>query len=235
MLRSCGSSGGSGFQLMNQGGWATEGTQHDGPAFICRIGYSGFQNGAKYPTPSEQDCVLTPPATAYWSFWLAPAGQNTWTYSPLGAMSDRTKPGEVEAWVFGGTDVGGTQGQPSFSPESVRPPVDQPPADPAGGAPGGGRTPAPPADPGNPATPTSSTTVTTSTSTMTTSCAPPLPCPTPTGTTTSSSKPSIVNGEPRAAVEQSAGSPLPVIIGGALVLLIAAAGGVLVWRRRKQG
>ncbi|WP_404814040.1 prenyltransferase/squalene oxidase repeat-containing protein [Kitasatospora fiedleri] len=50
LLRSCGTTPTTGYQLLNQGGWKTTGTQHDGPAFICRIGYSGHQGGTQYPT-----------------------------------------------------------------------------------------------------------------------------------------------------------------------------------------
>ncbi|QKW24026.1 hypothetical protein HUT16_01655 [Kitasatospora sp. NA04385] len=120
VLRACGSTPTTGYQLLNQGGWKTTGTQHDGPGFICRIGYSGYQGGKQFPPPEQEKCVLTPPATAYWSYWHADPGQNTWSYSQLGAMSYKPVPGGVDAWVFGETDIGGTRGGPSFSPDSVR-------------------------------------------------------------------------------------------------------------------
>ncbi|MFJ4675571.1 hypothetical protein [Kitasatospora sp. NPDC088783] len=120
LLRSCGTTPTTGYQLLNQGGWKTTGTQHDGPAFICRIGYSGHQGGTQYPTPAQEKCVLTPPATAYWSYWHADPGQNTWSYSQLGAMSHHPAPGSVDLWIFGGTDLDGTEGRPAFSPDTVR-------------------------------------------------------------------------------------------------------------------
>nr|WP_233533391.1 hypothetical protein [Kitasatospora sp. SolWspMP-SS2h] len=120
LLRSCGTTPTTGYQLLNQGGWKTTGTQHDGPAFICRIGYSGHQGGTQYPTPAQEKCVLTPPATAYWSYWHADPGQNTWSYSQLGAMSYHPAPGSVDLWIFGGTDIEGTEGRPTFSPDTVR-------------------------------------------------------------------------------------------------------------------
>jgi hypothetical protein len=109
-----------GIDLLTDTGFTTAGDQHDGPQFLCRIGSPLFNGGAHYPTPAQDPCVVTPPASAYWSFWLAPAGQDTWTYSPLGASSDVPQPGEVEAWTFGGTDIAGTTGQPSFTPAQVR-------------------------------------------------------------------------------------------------------------------
>ncbi|MER8187299.1 hypothetical protein [Kitasatospora sp. NPDC094015] len=120
LLRSCGTTPTTGYALLNQGGWKTTGTGHDGPAFICRIGYSGYQGGKQYPTPDQEKCVLTPPATSYWSYWHADPGQNTWSYSQLGAMSYQPKPGSVDLWIFGGTNIEGTEGKPTFSPDTVR-------------------------------------------------------------------------------------------------------------------
>nr|WP_234343960.1 prenyltransferase/squalene oxidase repeat-containing protein [Streptomyces sp. WM6372] len=107
----------SGYELLHTGGFTTTGTVHDGDGFICRIGKG---SGTQYPTPDKEECVLTPQATAYWSYWIASPGQRKWTYSPLGAMARPLKPGDVDAWVYGGTDVGGTKGKPSFSPDDVR-------------------------------------------------------------------------------------------------------------------
>ncbi|MFE4514445.1 hypothetical protein ACFRMQ_09700 [Kitasatospora sp. NPDC056783] len=140
LLRSCGTTPTTGYTLLNQGGWKTTGTGHDGPAFICRIGYSGFQGGKQYPTPEQEKCVLTPPATAYWSYWHADPGQNEWSYSQLGAMLYQPKPGSVDLWIFGGTDIEGTEGRPTFSPDSVRAHNSSPggqPADPGQGTTGG--------------------------------------------------------------------------------------------------
>ncbi|MFD4375120.1 hypothetical protein ACFXKE_24100 [Streptomyces sp. NPDC059202] len=120
IYRSCGTTPTTGYELLNQGGWRTTGTGHDGPAFICRIGYSGHQGGKQYPTPSQEDCVLTPPASAYWSYWHADPGENDWEYSQLGAMLYKPKPGSVDLWIFGGTDIEGTQGRPTVTPDQLR-------------------------------------------------------------------------------------------------------------------
>ncbi|MFG3052686.1 hypothetical protein ACGFZP_17240 [Kitasatospora sp. NPDC048239] len=120
LLRSCGTTPTTGYALLNQGGWRTAGTGHDGPAFICRIGYSGYQGGKQFPPPEQEKCVLTPPATAYWSYWHADPGENTWSYSQLGAMSYHPKPGGVDLWIFGATDLEGTQGRPAYAPDTVR-------------------------------------------------------------------------------------------------------------------
>lgn len=120
VARGCDTTLTTGMDLLHDAGFTTTGTQHDGPGFICRIGDPDFSNGTQYPTAADEPCVQTPQATAYWSYWIALKGQRTWTYSPLGAMSDVPKPGEVEAWVYGGTDIGGTSGAPGFTPDSVR-------------------------------------------------------------------------------------------------------------------
>ncbi|MFE2144349.1 prenyltransferase/squalene oxidase repeat-containing protein [Streptomyces sp. NPDC059456] len=118
--RGCDTTPTTGYELLHTGGFTTVGTVHDGDGFICRIGKGSFNSGAQYPTPDKEDCVLTPQATAYWSYWTASPGQKNWTYSPLGAMARTPRPGDVDAWVFGGTDVGGTSGKPAFSPDDVR-------------------------------------------------------------------------------------------------------------------
>ncbi|HLX51597.1 MAG TPA: hypothetical protein VKS82_24990 [Streptosporangiaceae bacterium] len=122
VLRSCGTTPTTAYTLLNQGGWHTTGTEHDGPGFICRIGYAGYHGGTQYPTAAQESCVLTPPASAYWAFWYANRGQNTWSYSQAGAMGIRPEPGSVELWVFGGTNTGGTSGSavPAISPANLR-------------------------------------------------------------------------------------------------------------------
>ncbi|MEO6701362.1 MAG: LPXTG cell wall anchor domain-containing protein [Jatrophihabitantaceae bacterium] len=113
LLRSCGTTPTTGYQLLNQGGWHTQGTVHDGPGFICRIGYSGYQGGAGYPT--SDPCQNTPPTSAYWSYWHANPGQSGWTYSQAGAANYSSAPGSVEAWTFGGSGS-----SPGFTPDAVR-------------------------------------------------------------------------------------------------------------------
>jgi len=122
LLRSCASTPATAYDMLNQGGWQTTGTEHDGPGFICRIGYRGYQGGTQYPTPAQESCVLTPPSSAYWTFWHAGPGQNTWTYSQAGATGYSPAPGSVDLWVFGGTNLGGTSGSavPTVSPASLR-------------------------------------------------------------------------------------------------------------------
>ncbi|MEU7946590.1 LPXTG cell wall anchor domain-containing protein [Micromonospora taraxaci] len=258
LLRSCGTTPTTGYQLLNQGGWRTTGTQHDGPAFICRIGYAGHQGGTQYPTPADERCALTPPASAYWSYWHADPGQNTWVYSQLGAMSYKPKPGSVDLWIFGATDIGGTQGRPTLSPDSVRarnsqpvgaattapapaapPPVDaKPPVagnppgvgnPPAAGAPGGDPPPGLPPVGASPPVGAASSPAVGSTSPVAEGVGLSSGSSSPTST-----GPLVLDAVPTAtAARQDTGSALPALITVGLLGLLALVGAVVGWRRRR--
>lgn len=116
----CAPTPGTGYSAMSAAGFTTAGTQEDGPGFICRIGLASEGPASFEPTPSEDPCVNTPPVTAYWSYWHADAGQDSWSYSQQGAMSYQPPPGSIDAWNFGATNLSGSTGQPPFSPEQVR-------------------------------------------------------------------------------------------------------------------
>jgi hypothetical protein len=79
------------------------------PGFLCRI--DGL------PSPAQESCASTPPATAYWVYWHAPRG-GSWTYSSSGAGTRNPAPGTVEGWSFAG-------------PGGVSPPSAPPPPPPA--------------------------------------------------------------------------------------------------------
>ncbi|MGC4856941.1 LPXTG cell wall anchor domain-containing protein [Micromonospora sp. DT4] len=256
LLRSCGTTPTTGYQLLNQGGWRTTGTQHDGPAFICRIGYAGHQGGTQYPTPADEKCALTPPASAYWSYWHADPGQNSWVYSQLGAMSYKPKPGSVDLWIFGATDIGGTQGRPTVSPDSVRarnttpvgaattaPPAGAPtPAQPGGGNPPAAGNPPAPGDPGvgppPPGLPPTGAPASvpiggtpTPPASPTTSATEGVPSGPPDATPDG---PRILDAAPTAtAARKDTGSALPALITVGLLAVLALVGGVVGWRRRR--
>jgi hypothetical protein len=122
IVRGCGVGERTGYALLHDTGFTTAGDQHDGPAVVCRIGDAAFHHGTLYPTPRQDNCVQTPPTTGYWAYFVAPRGTNHWAYSPLGAMGDVPRPGEVELWIFGATNVAGTHGTgvPTFSPATLR-------------------------------------------------------------------------------------------------------------------
>jgi hypothetical protein len=217
VLRACGTTPTTGYALLNQGGWHTSGDEHDGPAFICRIGYAGFNGGAQYPTPAQDACVLTPPASAYWAFWYANPGQDSWNYSPTGAMSTNPVPGSVELWTFGGTTTGGTSGSavPSVSPGSLRA---------RNASPGSTvRSPVTHAASGAPDTPTASATTHAAASSS------------PDPTRSASQSPSVRNAPPTtAAAPASHGSAAPAILALVIVLILAAIGIIAVLRRPRR-
>ncbi|MFJ4007316.1 hypothetical protein ACIPWL_28205 [Streptomyces sp. NPDC090023] len=257
ILRSCGTTPTTGYELLNQGGWRTTGTGHDGPAFICRIGYSGYQGGRQYPTAAQDDCVLTPPASAYWSYWHADPGATTWTYSQLGAMLYKPRPGSVDLWIFGGTDIEGTQGRPKVTPDQLRahnsapqgsagkpastakapqlpPGVDTGPAPERHPAPAASH-PAPVSEPKKPkAKPTVKPKPTPSTSVSPSpKPTPAATTPTPTASVVAAPGPStkVVDAAPAAEAQHDAGSVLPLVAGGGLVVLI---GGAAVFEARRR-
>lgn len=84
------------------------------PGFLCRL----------FDQPGDDPCDTASPATAYWSYWLAPAG-GEWCYSNLGAGNRTPPPGSVEGWSFA-RDKGS---------EAVPPPRFDPPQPPAGSEP----------------------------------------------------------------------------------------------------
>jgi hypothetical protein len=258
LLRSCGSVPTTGYQLLHQGGWATTGTQHDGPGFICRIGYSGFQSGTQYPTSATEACNHTPPASAYWSYWHADPGQNTWSYSQLGAASYKPANGGVDLWTYGGTDLAGTKGTPQLTPDSVR--AHNVSSSGGGAAPSTHSSNAPiagrPATSVPPANVSSNSTGAGSDSGMHRGAAASSGTTTPTArTTTGTAKPTrsqsasisaganpttsisagtqIVDAEPAAATKHASGSFVPELVAGVLVLALGGAAGFTGWRRRQ--
>ncbi|MFG3093033.1 hypothetical protein ACGGAI_36135 [Streptomyces antibioticus] len=245
VYRSCGTTPTTGYELLNQGGWRTTGTGHDGPAFICRIGYSGHRGGKQYPTPAQDDCVLTPPASAYWSYWHADPGARDWSYSQLGAMLYRPKPGSVDLWIFGGTDIEGTRGRPTVTPDQLRAHNTRPQGDTAKPA-STAKAPQPPpgVDTGpapQPRTGTPTTAAPEKKPKKTAPSATPSPTPSPSAAPSTSSPavaaprpgPGVVDAAPAADARHDAGSITPVVTGAALVTLIGAAAAYAARRRRR--
>ncbi|MFG3531435.1 hypothetical protein ACGF8B_32590 [Streptomyces sp. NPDC047917] len=245
VYRSCGTTPTTGYELLNQGGWATTGTGHDGPAFICRIGYSGHQGGKQYPTAQQDDCVLTPPASAYWSYWHADPGQNTWQYSQLGAMLYKPRPGSVDLWIFGGTNIEGTEGKPTVTPDQLRAKNTKPTGGPA---PKDTRTAAPlppnvntgpkpesppPAAPATTPPPSPTAPVSPSPSASPSESVTPTPSASAPAAAAPPPGPQVVEAAPAADAEHDVGSYLPAVATGALVLLIGGAAVYAAKRRRR--
>jgi hypothetical protein len=253
--RGCDATITNGYHALHAAGYTTAGDTQDGPGFVCRIDDD--------PPPADESCITTPPPDAYWAYWHADVGQDTWTYSQQGAMSYRPPPGSVDAWTFGSTDIG-PDGQPTFSPSSVRatntsgsgtttstaPTTTAPTTTvPTSTAPQGSPGPSSPS-PGAGPSPASGASSSSRTDVGTTgpgshavsSTTTPRPT-TPTTSATSSaprgqgrsSTSRIVDAAPVASEGQTAGSPAPVLAGAGVVLALAAAACVLAWRRRRAG
>jgi hypothetical protein len=111
--RGCDGSLTTGYDALQRAGFTTTGTEQEGAAFVCRI--LDPANGVAEPPATEDPCVSTPPANAYWSFWYAPAGDTTtWQYSQQGAMDFEPTAGSTDAWVFGGDNP------PTVLPKAVQ-------------------------------------------------------------------------------------------------------------------
>jgi hypothetical protein len=235
LLRSCGTTPTTPYALLNQGGWHTTGTSHDGPGFICRIGYDGYRGGAQLPTAAEDPCVLTPPASAYWSSWYANPGQHTWSYSQLGALGEHPEPGSVDLWVFGATDLSGGHGGPTISPDAVRA------RNAAPGTPSRSTSPRP-----TPSTRPASRAATPSRTGPAAGGVSPSPSTTASGVASSSTTPASQNGfgaSPTVVAAQplstpppghSPSSPVPTIVGLVVVTGVAGLAGGAVRRRRSR-
>jgi hypothetical protein len=236
---------GSGLSALHGAGFGTVGTQKDGPAFVCRI------NGV----PAADPCVLTPPSSAYWSYWHGSRG-GSWGYSSLGAAGYNPAPGSVEGWSYG---AGGRPGiAPPAAPAPPAPPAPKPtakpapkptvkPAPPRTSAPGVPGTPRVTAAPGAPGTPTpgrSSTSTAAPSSSSSASATTPAPSTsagasgTPTSTAVAGTEATEEPGPPdgsTAAVETAHSSVLPVVgtvLGVLLVIALAVVAFVVTRRRR---
>ena len=258
LVRGCGSTPTTGYQLVNQGGLATTPVSRF-PGFVCRIGYSGFNGGTRYST--DQACVNTPPASDSWSYWTASPTDTNWVYSPKGAGESYPTGGTVQAWTFGG-------GSPSFTPDSVRAHTSAP----VGGSKSSGGskagTPAPAGSPaarpssvGAPGGSGSSGGSGTSQHRTTNSAGGLVGTGRPAGSSASvkatpshapsayriggtlmagsagpSSSQRIVNAQPSPAAHSSgSGSYLPELAGAAIVLGLAGLTGFTVWQRKRTG
>lgn len=92
----------TGLDALKGAGFQIEGVRRWGESFICRI---ENRPSAVETIPIEandhyrEQCLDTPPATGYWSYWHA--GNNcTWSYSQWGVKNRTFIPGGFEGWSF---------------------------------------------------------------------------------------------------------------------------------------
>lgn len=226
------------YTLLHDGGFTV--AYVNGEPFVCRIGNAAFDGGTQYPTPADDHCVVTPPASAYWSYWTAAPGASSWHYA---TMTETPIAGGVSLWTFGATSTNGAQGAPPASlidqlrahnattAETAVTPVSaaaqpkpatmttQPPRSPVPG----------PATAAGQATGSPSTSATTSATDGATSAA---------GTT--SAGPTTSRGQARvvpaaaSAPHHDSGSALPIVVTAVIVAALGGAAGVTLLRRRRH-
>ncbi|MDT4996427.1 MAG: hypothetical protein QOD45_495 [Pseudonocardiales bacterium] len=121
------STGDSGIGALEGAGFTPTGTQRYGLAFVCRIQGRPAASEA-LPIPGDptyhEQCVDTPPATAFWSYWYAPDNGH-WTYSTAGANAHQPIEGGFEGWAFSIGSGNASAAAPGVDPS--RPGSSQPP------------------------------------------------------------------------------------------------------------
>jgi len=122
-------SGSTGLDALAAVGVPVTGTAKDGTGFVCRVnGRPGagetitLPNGEAY----QEQCVNSPPGTAYWSYWWAKAG-GSWGYTSQGAATRQVVFGSYEGWSFALGGGIGNAPAPRVAPAVWEvPPVEQP-------------------------------------------------------------------------------------------------------------
>ena len=99
----------SGLDALDKAGIVWESVRRF-PGFVCRI--------AGLPGPDKEACINTPPANAYWSYWVAPRG-GTWCYSSRGPGARIPPAGAVEGWSFTLGKTGADTPPPGMSATSA--------------------------------------------------------------------------------------------------------------------
>ncbi len=248
----------TGVTALQHAGFAVAGTAQYGLAFICRIGLSA---DSEEPTAAQQSCTSTPPGDAYWSYWHADSGANSWSYSTLGAASYDPPPGSIDAWVFGaGSEPTATPGEirasasvPSSGTGSGSGSAGSGSAGSTGSSPGatsgpqtngstGGGGPkalAPGATTGGGPAPGASRSRSAGTSTGTPTTTPVSGQQSTGSATPVTTVPTIrnISSAPVSARQggspSAGGSPVPLLIGLAVIAVVAGTGGVVARRRRR--
>ena len=207
----------TGWAVLLAGGFSVQQVTRYSDLFVCRI-----------DDVPNITCADTPPAAAAWTYWHADPGDTSWTHSNVGAGHTHPRPGSVDAWTL-------ADKLPTFSPAAVLPAAAPPPAQPA---------PARPAEPAPAPLPADR-----ATSAPATGSGSPAPAQPETASPTSSidsaathpsTVPPVDNPDPTPAVRavghhtsSTGGSPVPTLVCGTLIALLAA-GTVAATRRRRQ-
>ncbi|MFD6067074.1 MULTISPECIES: ABC transporter substrate-binding protein [Amycolatopsis] len=127
---------GTGLDALKGAGFQIAGVQRWGESFVCRV--ENRPSAAEDIPVSGRDkyreqCVDTPPAQAYWSYWHA-SNNCAWDYSQWGLKNRDFTPGGFEGWSFSLNATArnnpvprvsavrpGTEGQPCVAREEAKP------------------------------------------------------------------------------------------------------------------
>lgn len=101
----------TGFEALQQAGISYQTTVRF-PGFLCKIAGK----------PGNDPCRDASPATAYWSYWVAPRG-GRWCYSNFGAGNRTPPPGSVEGWSFALNRTASNTPAPRLAPPAPLPGV----------------------------------------------------------------------------------------------------------------
>ncbi len=139
-------SGGTGLSALQDAGVGYEGVRRWGDAFICRMygrPAAGDDLGVTGRPGYREQCIDTPPPSAYWGYWYAADG-GSWQYSQYGVKNRRVVAGGFEGWSFSLNATTGSGPSPRVTPS--RPAAASSPSrtSPRSTAPAGTTTPAAP-------------------------------------------------------------------------------------------
>lgn len=111
----------TGIKALQDAGISVAGTAQWGLGFVCRLEGrpSATENIPRVSNPTyKEQCVVTPPAEAYWSYWHANGAGTTWTYSSFGALNRNVVPGGFEGWSFSLNRNASTNPVPRVTPRN---------------------------------------------------------------------------------------------------------------------
>jgi len=111
-------SGATGLDALRAAGVPYEGVRRYGDAFICRL-YGKPSASVALPVQGNpgyrEQCIDTPPAAAYWSYWSASNG-GRWIYSQYGVRNRSALRGGFEGWSFALNATSATLPPPRLRP-----------------------------------------------------------------------------------------------------------------------
>lgn len=212
------------------------------PGALCQI------NG--YPDTS---CVRMPPASAYWAFFHAKAG-GSWTYSSSGVASFNPAPGTVVGFRFGSGGQPGiappapkvstpkpttpkpkpttSKPKPTSKPAPSKPAAAQPGTSTSGSTRATGSAQASSGATKAPAAPTASAKASATATPSPAASSVPSASSSADGTARAESSPTPLAAAPTSGPDERSSGPGTLLVGGALVALVAGGAGWAAWRRR---